>query len=195
MKIGIDISQCAFEKTGVANYLKHLIFALLETDKTNEYVFFYSSLRRPLPLAVSSQLKKLGGKHVSIRTFRFPPSFLSTLWNNVHSVPIETFVGNVDVFISSDWYQPPSKSAKLGTIIYDMIVYTYPKETHAQTAFSLRNLRLKQNIVNVQKKRMKWVKKECDFILCISESTKKDVQDFLGIESSKLHVIYPGITL
>lgn len=194
MKIGFDISQCAFEKTGVSNYLKELIFALLEKDDKNSYVFFYSSLRRPLPDDIAQKVK-LHGKKAVIKTYQFPPSFLSTLWNGMHQVPIETFVGNVDVFISSDWYQPPAKSAKLGTIIYDMIVYKYPKETHAQTSFSLRNMRLKQNIVSVQKKRLKWVKKECDFILCISESTKKDVEEILSIDSSKLYVVYPGVTL
>lgn len=192
MKIAIDISQCAFENTGVSNYLKELVFALLDADDNNEYVFFYSSLRRPLPSDILNKINT-HGKKAKIKTFRFPPSFLATLWNTVHKLPIETFVGNVDVFISSDWYQPPSKKATMGTIIYDMIVYKYPKETHAQTTFSLKDLRLKQNIVTVQKKRLKWVKKECQFIFCISESTKKDVEDILHIDPEKLHVVYPGL--
>jgi glycosyltransferase involved in cell wall biosynthesis len=193
MKIGVDISQCAFGETGVSNYLKQLIFAMLGEDQKNEYVFFYSSLRRPIPDDIVKNIKELGGRRAEIKTYKFPPSFLSTLWNTIHKLPIETFVGDVDIFISSDWYQPPSKKAKLGTIIYDMIVYKYPKETHARTSFSLKNLRLKQNIVTVQKKRLRWVKKECSFILCISESTKKDVEEILGIDEKKLFVVYPGV--
>ena len=48
MKIGIDISQLAYERTGVANYLSKLIEYLLKEDKENEYVLFFSSLRRKL---------------------------------------------------------------------------------------------------------------------------------------------------
>jgi len=46
MKIGIDISQTAYPATGVANYLKNLVKKLLEIDQKNEYVLFFSSLRK-----------------------------------------------------------------------------------------------------------------------------------------------------
>jgi len=46
MKIGIDISQIAYEGTGVANFLSNLVSNLLKFDKKNEYILFYSSLRR-----------------------------------------------------------------------------------------------------------------------------------------------------
>lgn len=193
MKIGIDISQIAFENTGVANYMKNLTLSMLRNDHKNTYVFFFSSLRQTLSKSYEKEVKRLGVGRVQIRTFRFPPSFLSTLWNTIHKLPIETFVGDVDVFISSDWYQPPSKKAKLATILYDLIVYKFPKETHAQTSFSFKNLQLKQNIVQVQKRRIKWVKKECDLVFCISQSTKEDAKEILGIDEKKLIVTYPGI--
>ena len=40
MKIGIDVSQLAFSKSGVANYLEHLVVNLLKQDTENEYVLF-----------------------------------------------------------------------------------------------------------------------------------------------------------
>ena len=46
MRIGIDISQIAYEHTGVAGYLKRLVEELLRIDKENEYVLFFSSLRK-----------------------------------------------------------------------------------------------------------------------------------------------------
>jgi hypothetical protein len=42
---------------------------------------------------------------------------------------------------------------------------------------------------------MQWVKKESQRILCISEATKKDAQEILGIDKQKLAVIYPGFSL
>ena len=95
-------------------------------------------------------------------------------------MPIENFIGQIDLFITSDWTEPPTKKAKKATIIYDLIVYKHPEETE-------------QKIISTQKRKLEWVKKESDIIFCISESTKKDVLDILNIPSNKLKVVYPGI--
>jgi|SRR5882724_4505117 len=178
MKIGIDISQLAYQKTGVANYLQHFVESLLALDTENQYVLFYSSLRKRLPVA---NLKFKAQSNVSIKTFKFPPTALDLLWNKLHILPIENLIGNVDIFISSDWTQPPTQKAKKATIVYDLVVYKYPEETATQ-------------IVATQKRRLHWVKKECDLIFCISESTKRDAVKILGINEEKLKVIYPGLS-
>lgn len=177
MKIGIDISQVAYENTGVANLLSKLVEHLLKVDKENEYILFFSSLRKKTQ---NSKLKsqKYNSK-VKIREFKFPPLVLDILWNKLHIVPIEWLIGDVDVFITSDWTEPPARRVKKATILYDLIVYKYPGETD-------------KKIVEVQKRKLKWVKKESSLIFCISEATKKDAMEILGIEEERLRVIYPG---
>ncbi|MEK9175904.1 MAG: glycosyltransferase [Patescibacteria group bacterium] len=177
MKIGIDISQLAYPETGVANYLEHLIGYLIEKDRKNEYVLFFSSLRKEFP--ISNFKFPISSPKVQIKIFKIPPTILDLLWNKLHIMPIESFIGPVDLFITSDWTEPPAK-AKKATIVYDLIVYKYPKETD-------------KKIVETQKRKLKWVKKESDLIFTISKSSKKDVEEILGIESNKIKVIYPGI--
>lgn len=180
MKIGIDISQMAYAGTGVANYLKRLVEGLVAVDEENEYVLFYSSMRnkRPHP---DPLLKGEGvDGRVSIKQFKMPPAVLDILWNRLHVLPIESLIGDVDVFITSDWTEPPTRRAKKATILYDLIVYKYPDETD-------------KKIVETQKRKLKWVKKESDVVLCISESTKKDAMGILGIEESRLKVIGAGV--
>jgi len=179
MRIGIDISQLAYEKTGVSNYLEDLVIELIKKDTNNEYVLFFSSLRRRVPKRVAILAAR---KNVRLKVFKFPPLVLHFLWNKVHTLPVDSLIGGVDVFISSDWTEPPIKSGVKGTILYDLIVYKFPQETA-------------EKIVEVQKRKLFWVKKESSFIFCISEATKKDAQEILKIEPSKLHVIYPGLTL
>ena len=104
---------------------------------------------------------------------------MDILWNKLHIIPIEAFTGPLDIFISSDWTQPPSK-AKKTTSLYDLIVYKDPEETA-------------EKIVTTQKKRLQWVKKEVDKIFCISKATKKDAIEILGIPENRLEVIYPGL--
>lgn len=177
--IGIDISQLAYENTGVANYLENLVINLIEQDERNEYVLFFSSLRRKIPKKIALLFTR---KNVRIKKFLFPPSVLSFLWNQVHILPIDALIGKVDFFLTSDWTEPPLKSGVKATILYDLTVYKYPKETA-------------EKIVTVQKKKLKWVKEESSFVFCISEATKEDAKEILRINPSKLHVIYPGLTL
>ncbi len=179
MKIGIDVSQMAYHNTGVANYLKSLVEHLLELDSENEYVLFFSSMRKKLD---NNFINGLTSSRVSTKTYKFPPKILDLLWNRLHIAPIEWFVGDVDVFITSDWTEPPTKKARKATIIYDMVVFKYPEETASI-------------IQKVQKRKLEWVKKESDKVFTISESAKKDIEDILDIDSEKIKVIYPGVTL
>jgi len=178
VKIGIDVSQIAYEGTGVAGLTTNLVKKLLEIDKKNEYVFFFSSLRKNLKSQISNL--RFTSQNLKIKTFKFPPSLLDLLWNKWHVLPIEWLIGDVDLFITSDWTEPPVLKAKKATILYDLIVYKYPNETD-------------RKIVEVQKRKLKWVKKESEIIFCISESTKRDAIEILKIEDKRLEVIYPGI--
>lgn len=177
MRVGIDISQLAYQKTGVANYLSKFVETLVKLDQNNEYILFYSSFRRKFQV---SSFNFQSNSNVTIKQFRLPPNVLDLLWNKLHIFPIENFIGDVDVFISSDWTEPPTKSAKKATILYDLIVYKHPEETD-------------KKIVDTQKRKLRWTKKESDMIFCISEATKKDAYELLGIETSRLHVLYPGL--
>ncbi len=58
MKIGIDISQMAYEGTGVGEMVGNLVNALLKIDKENEYVLFFSSLRGNLKSQISNLHRK-----------------------------------------------------------------------------------------------------------------------------------------
>ena len=116
MKIGIDISQLAYPETGVANYLENLVQSLVDLDSQNSYVLFFSSLRGKLK---TENLKLKNNPNVQIKTFRIPPTVLDIIWNKLHILPIESLIGDVDVFITSDWTEPPAKKAKKVTILYD----------------------------------------------------------------------------
>jgi len=175
MKIGIDVSQIAYGNTGVANYLSNLIRELVKNDE-HEFILFFSSLRRNLSNEFENEVKR---SNVLIKKFKLPPTVLDLLWNKAHIIPIESLIGRVDLFITSDWSEPPARARK-ATIIYDLIIYKHPEETD-------------QKIVSVQKRKLDWVKKESDIVFCISKSSKKDAVEILGLDSTRVKVIYPGL--
>jgi len=180
MKIGIDISQIIYNG-GVGEYLTHLIQEMVKIDTKNKYILFGSSLRGRDRFKQFQQSLTCY-QNVSFKFISIPPFVLDIMWNRLHMFPIESFIGEIDIFITSDWTEPPTSTAKKVTILYDVIVYKFPEETDAK-------------IIATQKRKLKWVKKEVSTILCISESTKKDAIEVLGIPENNLKVIYPGTTL
>lgn len=177
MKIGIDISQVAYEGTGVARYVRNMIDSILAYDTKNEYTFFFSSLRMSLPQELETHIKE---KHALI-TAKLPPTALDILWNQAHVYPIEKFIGKQDVYISSDWTQAPS-SAKKVTVVHDLVFMRYPETVH-------------KKILAVQKRRLTYVKKEADLILADSQATKDDLIELLTIPESKIQVLYPAVII
>src|SRR5258708_6595020 len=94
IKVGFDISQLA-HIGGVATYTESLSKELSEI-KELEMVYFYSSLR-----------KHYHGQLKGVKKFHLPPTLFEMLFNKWRNVPIEKFIGDIDVFHSSDWIQPP----------------------------------------------------------------------------------------
>lgn len=169
MKVGIDVSQMAYPATGVAVYTKNLVENLIKSG--GDYVLFGSSFRQRKKFDVFPQAK----------IFPFPPTILEFVWNRIHTLPVESLIGKIDVFHSSDWTQPPTRAKKV-TTIHDLIVYKYPETSHP-------------NIVAAQKRRLAWVKKDCDKIIAVSKSTKRDIVEILHIPENKIEVIYEATTM
>ncbi|MDP1721662.1 MAG: glycosyltransferase [Candidatus Gottesmanbacteria bacterium] len=179
MKIGIDISQIVHEGTGVGEYVRHLVKALLAIDQKNEYVLFGASLRKLSFIKAYFEEVREGSSRIRLVAVPIPPTFLEFIWNTLHIVPVEWFTGPIDVFWSSDWTQPPLAHALGVTTIHDVSFLRYP-ETFAK------------RILEVQGRRLAWIKRECKTILCDSQSTKNDVGKLLNIPENRLQVVYPG---
>jgi len=178
MNIGIDISQVVYEGTGVGRFTKGLIQAIIQYDKVNTWTFFFSAFRRKIN---EKLLNTITSSHHKFVQFPLSPQMLSLLWNTLHVIPIETFTGPLDIFICSDWTEPPARCKK-ATIVHDFAYLRYP-----ETVQSL--------ILNTQKKRMYWVKKESTYIITPSRATQQDVATFFSIPLVKIAPLYSGVEI
>lgn len=174
MKIGIDISQLVFEGTGVSTYSRYLVQNLLKIDKDNHYLLFGSSLRQGQKLETFFQSLK-DQKNLSRKFLLLPPVFWEIIWNNLHILPLETFIGKLDIFHTSDWTEPPADCPKI-TTIHDLTVYKFPQ------GFPPR-------IRNNQEKRLQWAKKESRLFITDSQSGKEDLVSILKLPLEKIRVI------
>lgn len=166
MKVGFDISQIAYDG-GVATYTKQLS-RRLDNIKELKMVYFYTSLRR-----------KYKGDLKNVKEYKIPPTLAEILFNRIRLLPIELLIGEVDIYHSSDWTQPPTKSKKV-TTYHDVIPIKFPKWSHPK-------------IVDVHKRRLKIVEKEIDQVIAVSQTTKNDLLEVSKISEEKIVVIYEGV--
>ncbi|OGK42334.1 hypothetical protein A3A46_00290 [Candidatus Roizmanbacteria bacterium RIFCSPLOWO2_01_FULL_37_13] len=181
MKLGIDISQIVYKGTGVARFTQGLTDAILNFDKKNKWIFFFSSLRRNIDPELG---KKISEKGHSLIKWKIPPTLLSFFWNDLHFIS-KHLTSNIlhltsfDWFITSDWTEPPLPVNK-ATIVHDLVYLRYPETVDSK-------------ILTTQKKRLSLVKHESKIIFADSNATKQDLIDLLQIDSKKIHVNYPGV--
>lgn len=176
MKIAIDISPIVYG-TGVSVYTKELVRALLKIDHKNHYVLFGGSLRRKDVL--NDFLNSLNSSNFTGRVFSLPPTLSDLIWNRFHKLPIESLIGNVDVFHSSDWTQPVSSAYNV-TTIHDLVPFLYPEWSDPK-------------IISVHSRRLKWVKDEVDTIIVPSKQTKTDLME-LGVSGKKITIIPEAVS-
>lgn len=169
MRIAIDISQIIYE-TGVSVYTKELVGALCKLYPECRFVLFGGSLRRNAEIGVFAD-RFANAKAVLTL---ISPSIADFLWNRLHVVNIEKFTGEVDVFHTSDWSEPPALAPKV-TTIHDLSFLHYPRETS-------------KKILDTHRRRLHWVKKESSAVIVPSKATKEDAMK-LGIREDKIHVI------
>lgn len=174
MIIGIDVSSTMYG-TGVGNYTLNLVNNLLKIDKINQYKLFFSSLRQPLP----PEITKLSTKsNVKIYSYKLPPLALDFIWNRLHILPIEFFIGKCDIFHTSDWTQPPTIKAKTITTVHDLVPFLYPHWSHPKN-------------IATHARKMSWAIKECKNLICVSQCTQIDLLKlFPKINPSTTSIIY-----
>ncbi|MBU3957126.1 glycosyltransferase family 4 protein [Patescibacteria group bacterium] len=175
MKIGIDISQIV-HWTGVSFYTRNLVKALAKIDKKNQYLLFGGSLRRKDVLQDFVDEIQAINKNFSAKIITLPPTLAELLFNRCHCLPIEKFIGPIDIFHTSDWTEPPAKAAKI-TTLHDLTFLKTGKEVHPR-------------VLNAHRRRLNWVKKEADLIIAVSQATKQDAVKILEIKPSQVRVIY-----
>lgn len=175
MKIGIDISQI-IHGTGVSFYTRNLVRGLAEVDKKNEYILFGGSLRQKKALQSFAKKTQEINKNFNSKIISLPPTLAEPLFNRCHCLPIEKFIGPIDVFHTSDWTEPPAKAAKV-TTLHDLTFLKTGKEVHPR-------------VLSVHRRRLNLVKEEADLIIAVSQATKRDAVKILGVKPSQIKVIY-----
>lgn len=186
MVIGVDVRPLMHGRvSGVENYIRSLLCAMLEVDEENSYVLFYNSQK------VSEDfLPKFDGRRVKVVHTRYPNKFLHLLWRFFRWPKIDWLIQRrlgrkIDVFFVPDPRPSPvSKSVRKVTTFHDLSFERYPQY------FSWRS-RLWYKVLNPRCEI-----KTSNALIAVSEFTKKELGEVYGAPADKVEVIpeaVPGV--
>lgn len=181
MNIGIDYTPALFKNiTGIGQYVYQLVHALARIDKENQYVlypFFYSMFRKEFlksrQFPQQENFKLLVPKGV-------PPLLLRILCNPFSPDYLrEYFFGDEEILHCTNYATPHfrRKKKKIVTTIYDITVFTHPK------------CHKKLNVVFVRHYIKKAIKL-ADRIIAISNYTKEDLVQHMGVRPERIQVVH-----
>ena len=118
MRIGIDARGLQHvSDTSRPQYLNHLITALQDADRNNEYVLLFNYIRGRWDTVVSSYEFN---DNVKKYVLRFPQKFTPFLLERLH-FPVDTFLGKLDI-MHNPWYIRTNISrGKTVVTIHDLV--------------------------------------------------------------------------
>ena len=163
MRVGIDARLVYYSQAGIGQYILHLVDGLARLDSENEYVLLQSRKDE------TSILDRPNFRRVSLWT----PSHHRL---ERYSLNVELMRLGLDVLHSPDFIPPHRPSCKSVITVHDLAFLLYP---HFLTKESARYYGHIDQAV-------RWT----DHIISVSESTKRDTIEHLGVPEDKITVVY-----
>lgn len=173
--IGIDYTPAYEQGGGIGRYVRELVRAAARQQSPDTYRLFVAGTRNQnLPPPVSPQFVW--------KPTRLNPTWLARLWHRSHiPVPVEFFVGKVDLFHATDFVLPPvTPYTRTLLTVHDLSFVRVPE------AASPRLKRYLDTVVPHSVRR-------ADHVLADSQATKDDLIALYDTPADKITVLLSGV--
>ncbi|MCX6797959.1 MAG: glycosyltransferase, partial [Candidatus Falkowbacteria bacterium] len=179
MIVGVD-ARVLMDKnySGVSEYAASLLAALLEIDSDNEYRLFYNSWHN-----LSARFKIWERPNVKIIKTSYPNKIFNYVLQKIFKYPkLDQVINGCDLFFSPHLnFSELSSATKKILVVHDLSFLRYPEFFSARKNIWHKALAVK-SLIGVY-----------DIIVAVSESTKSDLIELIGLDPEKIKVIYSGI--
>jgi len=181
MRVGIDISSLMYDR-GVSRYTQNLVHSLVSANQLDLTLFGSSWRQNALLKTKADRLIKSGvfKKHL-VTVQQWPPKLLSILWR-IGWNKMAALKPKIDVFHSWDWLQPPDEKLPLVSTIHDLAILKYPNTAH-------------RSILEAHQRSWQVLREREAQIIAVSQTTKKDIVELLGIPPYRITVIPEALPL
>ncbi len=173
--IGIDYTPAYEQGGGIGRYVRELIAALAQQDtQTNYRLFVAGANAKPLP--------PLPGVNFTWAASRIAPIWFARLWHRARlPLPIERWIGPVDLYHATDFVLPPTR-LKTRTVltVHDLSFVRAPEAASPA---------LKRYLDAVVPRSVH----RADHVLADSQATKDDLIALYGADPQKIEVLLSGV--
>ncbi len=170
MHIAYDARPLSKNKAGIGQYVKYLLGHIAINDPAINLILCSN---KEIDFEKSQKTKL-------IENCGFIWGQNSNLWFQ-SLLPLILKKNRVDLFHGTLFLNPILSKVPSIITIYDMVLDVFPKTMYWKNRLPLKLL-------------IKISAKKASRIIAISESTKKDIIKYIGIEQKKIRVIYPGVS-
>jgi glycosyltransferase involved in cell wall biosynthesis len=171
--VALDISAVlTTPRTGVGHFVARLTQALLDEPEEFDFRLFASSA------TVGEGLREFAERGAWTRCLPIPTQLKCALWTRFEWPPLAWFTGRADAVHGAFHLLPPGRNAVRLVTVFDVTNLKYP-ETHTAESNRLQRQLLTHAAANA------------DRVVVLSESTRADVAELLGVEADRCRVV-PG---
>jgi glycosyltransferase involved in cell wall biosynthesis len=204
VRIGFDVTAFYYSRAGVLYYRWRLLQALLREGREHEFV-----LLNYLPLSQWGQLgvrlDSLNAPNAQIvackgikerKLTRWPPmmttarreqlsrrvdGWLEPAWQRIASWStgrsLDRALADADVFHCSDVLLHKPRGTRTVVTVHDLSTLLFP-QLHLRST------------VELHEKKIRFVRQQADLVIAVSENTRRDVIEHLGVRPDRVHVVY-----
>ncbi len=169
MRIGFDVSHIQKTRAGIGQHAYQLLKALITADDTNEYILHGWSFGIDKQ-AIANVAQ--GRTKLSVR--RIPGAVKQFYWNKLRLPNIESLLGEIDVFHSSDPFLPPTLGRRICTV-HDLAYRKFPEWLERKV---IRDDRFVRRSVDL-----------ADAVIVPSQQTKLDLIEIMDVDRNKIHIV------
>lgn len=163
MRIGLDVRMVFYTGAGIGQYIRRLVMGLARMPIQDEIILLQS--RKDAPVAVENA------------PFPWRP-----LWTPSHNrfeqftLPVELMFLGLDLLHSTDFIPPKRRNFRSIVTVHDLHFLRFP---HFLTEEAARYYGQIDDAM-----------RNTDHVIAVSEATKQDLRQLLGVNPSKISVIY-----
>jgi glycosyltransferase involved in cell wall biosynthesis len=164
--------------SGVSEYTYRLLLEIFAQDSENEYVLFYNARKN-----LEQYLPEFNFPNVTYKEFRYPNKLLNLGMRFFGWPTIDQLLGGVEVFFSPNVnFSAFSSQTRKVVTVHDLSFIQHPE------FFDWKHQlwhRLSQPLNQIKK---------ADHVIAVSEHTKRDCIELLGVPEEKITVIYEALS-
>lgn len=175
-RIAIDYTAALTQGAGIGRYTRALVRALLAERGEMEYIVYHArTAARPTLDGIAST------PGVAVRALPLPERALAVLWHRLRlPLPVETFIGTVDLVHSPNYLLPPRRRARGIVTVLDLSFLLYPECAD-------------RGLVAFLERAVPASVAAADLVIAISEQTKRDLVVLLDVPPERIAVVPLGV--